>query len=735
MKKQLFLILTLLLSLNALGQKKNKVSGPMYQGNYSNKDFFNKAEYIFEGEVISNKKYLNEDTTDIFASSLIKINHVYKGDLKADTIEFVRDGGEWIIETDLGMYTFSKYHGGYLNFYCKKMIFFAKKRKGQTFNSNFKVKLEPFTNERYAVIRYSDPYIFNFKLYGLDQLYFNSINEFNKYAKDQMNNKNEFKKKDCSKDGQEEIDIEKEVPKIFDFNPKIVSAGVGDLVVIEGENFGNKKGRVDFLNADDGGSSYIIDTTKAYVFSWSDNKIIVKVPSFSKSSLDNNTPHPAGTGYFKVVTTKNKTALSPQELIVKYCLKNSIVPNYQNNDGRVYFVKNDSLNINGYTLTLHSNIAKNLQAVQCIEKVLCEWSSILGLELSLEKDKNGNYITVNSVPQGTKNIIYINPNLGSLMSTETFVYDIKFNDGGTYYFQKDRNYIQIKKQPSQNVKWNYSISGIVPAGEESFYNTFLHEVGHLLGLNHVIDSTSLMHYMTYSNKPQQIIKLDTTSMPVIGVNRNYDDSRNFPYWAYVTGVSKIEKAPPTILKYEINNGHGSTFFRKVKLNNNCKVCATHYMASEDPTFADASWKEYETAPKFKIKSKGKGNKTVYFKTKNVVGESNVKLDNIILINLWEIMSPYDNNLPKKSSNLNNYSSTNDITVYPIPFTDDINIAVPEQLISNYKIEVINLNGVTVFIDKITTATKNLNLSKLRKGVYFIRFIDNKKVFVKKIIKR
>jgi hypothetical protein len=53
------------------------------------------------------------------------------------------------------------------------------------------------------------------------------------------------------------------------------------------------------------------------------------------------------------------------------------------------------------------------------------------------------------------------------------------------------------------------------------------------------------------------------------------------------------------------------------------------MASESSNFTSATWKTYSTAPNFTLSS-GNATKTVYFKVKNVGGESTVSSDTIIL---------------------------------------------------------------------------------------------------------
>ncbi len=63
------------------------------------------------------------------------------------------------------------------------MIFFAKKRIGLTFNNKTTIKLEPYQNCRYGSLLFSEaPEKHNFSIYGLNNLYFKSIEDFYKYA-------------------------------------------------------------------------------------------------------------------------------------------------------------------------------------------------------------------------------------------------------------------------------------------------------------------------------------------------------------------------------------------------------------------------------------------------------------------------------------------------------------------------------------------------------------------------
>ena len=84
---------------------------------------------------------------------------------------------------------------------------------------------------------------------------------------------------------------------------------------------------------------------------------------------------------------------------------------------------------------------------------------------------------------------------------------------------------------------------------------------------------------------------------------------------------------PAVTAFQINNGAADTESRKVTLNNTATSSPTHYMASENPAFSGASWQVYAAAPSFTL-SAGSGEKTVYFKVKNDVGESEAVSDGI-----------------------------------------------------------------------------------------------------------
>ena len=67
-------------------------------------------------------------------------------------------------------------------------------------------------------------------------------------------------------------------------------------------------------------------------------------------------------------------------------------------------------------------------------------------------------------------------------------------NGKVYNYIKDRCDIEFGYSAGGTSLWDYRISGTVPSGSGSFYNAFLHELGHALGLVHVINHNALMYY-------------------------------------------------------------------------------------------------------------------------------------------------------------------------------------------------------------------------------------------------
>jgi len=90
---------------------------------------------------------------------------------------------------------------------------------------------------------------------------------------------------------------------------------------------------------------------------------------------------------------------------------------------------------------------------------------------------------------------------------------------------------------------------------------------------------------------------------------------------YNDGYPYLRATDVIVYNFAINDGDTTaTTSRVVTLTNLAGFNPTHYMASEDPDFGDASWLSYTDKATF-VLSAGAGTKTVYFKVMNNYGTS------------------------------------------------------------------------------------------------------------------
>lgn len=87
--------------------------------------------------------------------------------------------------------------------------------------------------------------------------------------------------------------------------------------------------------------------------------------------------------------------------------------------------------------------------------------------------------------------------------------------------------------------------------------------------------------------------------------------------------------PPEVISFAINAGAASTQNPAVTLDNAATENPTEFLASEAVDFSGASWQPYDIIPLFRL-SAGVGVRTVYFKARNVFGESSAVSDTIFL---------------------------------------------------------------------------------------------------------
>jgi len=324
-----------------------------------------------------------------------------------------------------------------------------------------------------------------------------------------------------------------------DLNSITKVAGIGDILTIAGDNFGTYKGSVHFKAANDGGQKYLQGLLGQYIESWCNTQIKVKVPSMVYCGYGDTTylsAGAAGTGTVKIRTSSGNSCTSSSTLQIPYSITNDTTTmGGAIQVERVYLTKRDCNFDFLFTLSPGFKTHPDLSLmIQAMDAALLHWSELTGLVLKLDKKPDGTpRYADEDWPNMEKKYIISNAGLTEAMGAKNITSKITVN-GISYLYCRSGSGIDINTQPELNPKrpfsWAYNISGSVPSGSASFYQAFLHEVGHILLLGHVNNPSELMFYTlpnTYYTNP--IITKPALAPTVYAVQQNITASQAIPW--------------------------------------------------------------------------------------------------------------------------------------------------------------------------------------------------------------
>ncbi len=251
---------------------------------------------------------------------------------------------------------------------------------------------------------------------------------------------------------------------ITGFAPLSIPAGTGAQLTISGSGFGagpaSTVNFVEFPNADNGGQNYIKPALTDYI-SWADGQIVVKVPST------------AGTGLIRV-TVGATTVPSAAILTISY--------NINTTNGR----ENRHVNTNtigGYSFQLENGFNAVSDAKNSFRKSLKAWTCLVGVAWSI-----GAPTAVNVTGKDGTNVIRFDSGAelpaGVLGTTYTFLQSC-----GSSYWQ----ITEVDMVFNKETNWNFKDTPPTST-QQDFQSCALHELGHALNLDHVIDNTDIMHF-------------------------------------------------------------------------------------------------------------------------------------------------------------------------------------------------------------------------------------------------
>ena len=281
-------------------------------------------------------------------------------------------------------------------------------------------------------------------------------------------------------------------PVIYSISPKKLSAGKGDILTINGANFGtdsvNRK--VWFRNADD--TQNWMNAEQCEKVFWNDSLIKVKVPSI------NGYEERGGSGNILITKGSGSTnAVQSTDTIEVYY---SLINKFSLASSSTYRVNLPSDNVNGgFIFQVSPNVSQIPNAKACVDSAMKQWRCLTHVNFTLGNDTaiTNNYNT-SSIPNDGINHIFFAPSSfwadpNNAPAAQTFeAGDVKSCNDGTNHYIYYVDEIDIAINESAPYPFLFSFTQLPDTNELDFYSIILHELGHAHRLTHVVETYKVM---------------------------------------------------------------------------------------------------------------------------------------------------------------------------------------------------------------------------------------------------
>jgi Secretion system C-terminal sorting domain len=284
-------------------------------------------------------------------------------------------------------------------------------------------------------------------------------------------------------------------------NTNETEAGLNNIITIKGKHFLNKTFNSGVLvqNANDGGlTQFPIQDYDYLPNEWNDTSIKFNLHSYynnlDTSFLNSNSYNSAhvGSGFVTVGNSANRFSnqqdITKNNLVVNYSISNNAfgdgTPNY-------YFKNNNLLfgyQVDGkYKFQCNGNIT-NDSMKWCISSAINRWRCLTGVNFEFDFSPSSSIVK----SFDSLNIIMLSDTIVNLAQT-------LISSRPEISITNDTpvsGVVDIDMQIDKTLKYIFDTTGnvTVPKGYHDFFKTILHELGHAIQLNHVMDSLDLMYH-------------------------------------------------------------------------------------------------------------------------------------------------------------------------------------------------------------------------------------------------
>ncbi|WBO84357.1 matrixin family metalloprotease [Hymenobacter yonginensis] len=285
-----------------------------------------------------------------------------------------------------------------------------------------------------------------------------------------------------------------QAPVVSSLSPATVPAGTGAVLTLAGSGFGATRGVgfVEFPNADNGGASLVKPQDADYV-SWTDTRIVVRVPALGQPAA------PAGSGPVRVTTNDQQQATSATSLTVPYAVSNVLStpgnqlvrPNHISQNGR-----------GGYSFRFETTFAANTAATAAWNRALATWRCQTGINWDADAPPR----TSRGAAEDGENSIGFDQGgelPANVLGRTTSYYRGCFRPDGRLVF-----YVQeIDMQFDDATTWQFGPAPAVGT-QLDFESVVVHELGHAQQLSHVILPRAIMHFAVARGQNTRFLAAD-----------------------------------------------------------------------------------------------------------------------------------------------------------------------------------------------------------------------------------